>query len=317
MTRLLSQSIRIIVTLFLVFYIVESNPIVIVNAIEVSNYEQVNATHIIDPKTNEVITTIIPQEYHIELDFLDFRNQIKLIVKKIANGTATNSGYNQKMLLDRIDPSTRKIIKGRPKITLDEEELIEKVLEHSLTGGKVYVPLKITESGYDEEDALSLNEVVLASYTTIFNPNRIGRSKNIELSATSINNVIVGSGDIFSFNDTVGPRDIASGYQEAPEFLQGKIVIGIGGGICQTSSTLFNAIDKLGVDILERHRHTRDIGYVPKGRDATVSFGGLDFVFQNTLGIPLLIKTYYGNGFITVQIKTSKEHEYMLKNLEN
>lgn len=288
-----------------------------VYALESGHNNQVNATHIIDPKEGKVITTIIPQPYHIELDLPFFKSQVQLIVKSIAKGSATKSGYTQKMLLDRIDPSTGNIIKGRPKMTLDEEALIEKIMEHSLTGGKVYLPIKITKSGYDEEEASFLSEVVLASYTTLFNPNRIGRSKNIELSASSINNVIVGSGDIFSFNDTVGPRDIAAGYQEAPEFLNGKIVVGIGGGICQTSSTLFNAIDQLGVNILERHRHTRDIGYVPKGRDATVSFGGLDFSFQNTLGIPVLIKSYYGKGFITVQIRTSKENEYMLKNLED
>ncbi|HWL25837.1 MAG TPA: VanW family protein [Ureibacillus sp.] len=273
----------------------------------------VNATHIIDPNNHEVITTIIPQLYHIEMDIMDFREQIQLIVNRIAR----KSRYNRPIVLDRIDPSTGDIIKGRPKVSLDEEKLVEQVLEHSLIGGKVYVPLKVTESGYDKEDVPKLHEVVLATYSTNFNPTRLGRSKNIELSAASINNVIVGSGDIFSFNDTVGPRDVAAGYQEAPEFINGKVVIGIGGGICQTSSTLFNAIDKLGMKIIERHRHTRDIGYVPKGRDATVSFGGLDFVFQNTLGIPVLIKAYYGNGYITVQIKTSKEHEFMLKNLEN
>ncbi len=276
-----------------------------------------NFTHLIDPNTNKVITTIIPQPYHLELDILYFKKQVQWIVQNLANGTSTKSGFNQKMILDRIDPTTGEIIKGRPKVTVAEDELVEEILENSFNGGSIYVPLKVITSGYKEEDAPFLNEIVLASYTTKFNPNNLGRSKNIELSSASINNVIVGSGDIFSFNDIVGPRDIASGYQEAPEFLQGKIVIGIGGGICQTSSTLFNAIDQLDVEILERHRHTRDIGYVPKGRDATVSFGGLDFVFQNTLGIPILIKTYYGNGFITVQITTSKENEYILKNLEN
>ncbi|CAM5224095.1 VanW like protein OS=Ureibacillus acetophenoni OX=614649 GN=SAMN05877842_103157 PE=4 SV=1 [Ureibacillus acetophenoni] len=293
--------------------------IIVNNKIEANAEESnVNAVHIIDPNDNKVITTIIPQPYHIELDLPYFKSQVQLIVKKIANGSATKSGYSQKMILDRIDPATGTIIKGRPKMTLDEDSLIEKIMELSFTGGKVYLPIKISKSGYDENEAVSLGEVVLASYTTRFNPNRIGRSKNIELSATSINNVIVGSGDIFSFNDTVGPRDISAGYQEAPEFLQGKIVVGIGGGICQTSSTLFNAIDQLEVKILERHRHTRDIGYVPKGRDATVSFGGLDFSFQNTLGIPVLIKTYYSKyGSITVQIRTSKENEYMLRNLED
>lgn len=301
-----------LITLLSIFTAISINMFVYAN-----ETNKVNATHIIDPRTNEVVTTIIPQAYHLELDFLYFRKQVQWIVKNLANGSSTKSGYNQKMILDRLDPTTGNIIKGRPSVLLEEEVLIEQILELSMTGGRVYVPLKIKESGYKEEEASSLNEVLLASYTTRFNPTRVGRSKNIELSAASINNVIVGSGDIFSFNEVVGPRDVAAGYQEAPEFLQGKIVIGIGGGICQTSSTLFNAIDQLGMEVIERHRHTRDIGYVPKGRDATVSFGGLDFIFQNTLGIPVLIKSYFGNGVITVQVKTSKENEFILKNLEN
>nr|WP_106778967.1 VanW family protein [Lysinibacillus timonensis] len=312
---LIKTSFRLLRTLILFTFIFNIIPVSYAN--DDVNNGQTNATHIIDPRTNQVITTVIPQPYQIELDFLHYKKQLSWVVQTIAKGSPTVSGFNQTMILDRIDPVTGKILKGRPKVSLEEEKLVEQLLELSFTGGKVYVPVKITESGYNEEDAPFLNEVVLASYSTRFNANRIGRSKNIELSAASINNVIVGSGDIFSFNDMVGPRDIASGYQEAPEFVNGKIVVGIGGGICQTSSTLYNAIDQLGVDILERHRHTRDIGYVPKGRDATVSFGGLDFVFQNTLGIPILIKTYYGNGFITVQIKTSSENEYILKNLEN
>ena len=90
--------------------------------------------------------------------------------------------------------------------------------------------------------------------------------------------------------------------------------MGIGGGICQTSSTLFNAVDQLPIKIIERHHHSMDVGYVPKGRDATVSFGGLDFQFQNTTGIPFLIQAYYRPGAITVEIRTSKEYEELLKN---
>lgn len=130
----------------------------------------------------------------------------------------------------------------------------------------------------------------------------------------AINNVIVGIGDIFSFNTIVGPRDVTNGYQEAPEIIKGKLVMGIGGGICQTSSTLFNAVDRLGVKTIERHRHSKDIGYVPKGRDATVSFGGLDYQFKNTTGVPFVIKTYYHPGSLTVQIRTSQEYAEILRN---
>lgn len=272
---------------------------------------------LIDPNTKEIVETITPRPYELELEFHQFKEEVSQIVKELANGTQTKAGINKSMILDQIDPSNNKIIKGRPMIIVKEDDLVDAILQQSFTGGDVVIPLKVTESGYKKEDVPLLNKVVLASYTTIFNSNRIGRSKNIELSAAAINYTIVGSGDFFSFNNTVGPRDVASGYQEAPEIIQGKIVMGIGGGICQTSSTLFNAVDKLGVEIIERHHHSKDVGYVPKGRDATVSFGGLDFVFQNTIGIPFVIRTYYGPGFITVQITTSKENEYILRNLED
>ena len=91
----------------------------------------------------------------------------------------------------------------------------------------------------------------------------------------------------------VGERTEARGYQPAYEIINKELVMGIGGGICQTSSTLFNAVDQIGIRITERHHHSLNIGYVPTGRDATVSYGTLDFKFQNTSGIPFLIKTNY------------------------
>jgi len=171
----------------------------------------------------------------------------------------------------------------------------------------------VTESGYKPEDVAHLGEVVVASYTTYFNSSVTGRNRNIELSAQAIDNVIVGVGDHFSFNTTVGPSDEAHGYQPAQEAINGKLVMGIGGGICQTSSTLFNAVDQLGVDYVEWHHHSVTVGYVPAGRDATVSYGGKDFRFLNTTGAPFLIKPIYGNGSLTVEIRTSKEYESVLK----
>lgn len=276
--------------------------------------QQAGVVNILDPDTKEIIKQTAPEDFILETNFEQYKKEIEKLVEELAWGVPSKTGYNKLLILDRLDSETGKLIKGRPEITLKEEELVRNILEKSFTGGNVVVPLAIKESGYRAEDIPYFNEVVLASYTTVFNYNKIGRSKNIELSAASINNVIVGSGDYFSFNMTVGPREVATGYQVAPEFLKGKVVTGIGGGICQTSSTLFNAVDQLGVEILERHHHSRDIGYVPKGRDATVSFGGLDFLFRNTTGIPFLIKTYYGKGYITVELRTTKEYEDLLKN---
>ncbi|RHW37677.1 hypothetical protein D1B33_07785 [Lysinibacillus yapensis] len=266
-----------------------------------------NAISIINPFTKKEMDTITPDEFQLETDIVLYTKELEALVHQAAKG------FKIPMILDKIDKNGS-IIEGRPLITADEPALVEKIIEHTFTGGEIELPLKYTGSGYDEKDIPYLNEVVLSSYTTYFNGHHAGRSKNIELSSLAINQVIVGHNDIFSFNLMVGPREVATGYQMAPEIVNGKMVMGIGGGICQTSSTLFNAVDRLGVQILERHHHSKEVGYVPKGRDATVSFGGLDFKFKNTTGIPFIVKTYYQLGSITIQIKTSKEYEQILKN---
>ncbi|KGR74938.1 VanW family protein [Ureibacillus sinduriensis] len=268
---------------------------------------------IIDPFTKEIVKKISPSDYELVADFSRFKNDVEKWVHQFANGTENSGGYLKPMILDKIGDHGE-IIKGRPLIKVDEEGLVEQIIQHSFSGGEIELPLKYIQSDYSEKDIPYLNEVVLASYSTNFKAYKTGRSKNIELSALAIDNVIVGNNDIFSFNSVVGPRDVATGYQMAPEIIKGKMVMGIGGGICQTSSTLFNAVDKLDLNIIERHNHSKDVGYVPKGRDATVSFGGLDFKFQNTLGVPFLVKAYYQPGTITIQIKTSKEYEQILKN---
>lgn len=261
---------------------------------------------LIDSNSNEVIYSFSMAHYHLDVDIELFQQDIQRWMEK------NKQKFYQTMVLDSIDKEGN-IIKGKPMITLDEQSLLERIVSKFFSGGTVDIPLKSIESNYDPEEVPQLHEVTLASYTSFFHNVNSGRSVNIEISAAAIHQVIVGSGDIFSFNTIVGPRDVASGYQEAPEIVYGKVVRGIGGGVCQTSSTLFNAVDQLAVDILERHHHSKDVGYVPKGRDATVAFGGLDFQFQNTTGIPFLIKTYYHPGAITIVITTSKEYADIYK----
>jgi len=267
---------------------------------------------IVDPSTNTVIQSISPNEMGYENNVPSYTKEIEQLAKALARGNGDTAGYDQRMILDRLDDNG-KIIKGSPLIVLKEKELVDRILEASASGGKVVMPLYITESGYYLEDIPYLEETVVASYTTYFKSADVGRNKNIELSAKAIHNVIVGSGDYFSFNTVVGPRDEANGYQPAPEIINKKVVMGIGGGICQTSSTLFNAVDQLPIKFVERHHHSLDVGYVPKGRDATVSYGGLDFRFHNTSDVPFLIKSIYGENLLTVEIRTAKKYVELLK----
>ena len=272
---------------------------------------EIPVVQIIDPQTNEVIEALIPIEMGYKTEDDQYKKALTNWAKAIARGTDTTTGYDKRMTLDKIGENGE-VIKGTHQVILDEAELVEAVLQASEKGGKVELPLYITESGYSPEEVPHLNEVIVATYTTYFNRNVEGRSKNIELSAEAINNIILGVGDHFSFNTTVGPSDEAHGYQPAEEIVNKKIVMGIGGGICQTSSTLFNAIDMLNVSYVELHNHSLQVGYVPEGRDATVSYGGLDFRFTNTTGVPLLITTHTENGALTVEIRTSKANKERL-----
>ncbi len=269
--------------------------------------------NVLEPSTKKLVKTFIPVEMGYGTDNEKYKQELEKWAKELARGTDTTPGYDTRMYPDKIDANGQ-VIKGTPRVILEEAELVTKVLEASVKGGDVFLPLYTSASGYKPEDVPQLSEVVVATYTTKFNRNVTGRNKNIELSALAIDNVILGVGDVFSFNTTVGPSDAAHGYQPAQEIVDGKLVDGIGGGICQTSSTLFNAIDQLGVSYVEWHHHSLPIGYVPAGRDATVSYGGLDFRFENTTGVPLLIKTIYNpNGTLTVEIRTSAAYQSLLK----
>lgn len=268
--------------------------------------------NVIDPNTKAVLKTFSPAEMGFGGEDEKYKAELAQWAKEIARGTDAKQGYDQRMTLDKLGPDG-KIIKGQPEIILEESELVQRIIDSSVSGGDVELPLYVSESGYDTADVPYLGEVVVASYTTRFNSGVAGRTKNIELSAEAINNIILGVGDHFSFNTTVGPSDEAHGYQPAEEAINGKLVMGIGGGICQTSSTLFNAVDKVGVSYVEKHHHSVTVGYVPKGRDATVSYGGKDFRFENTTGIPLLVKANFGNGVLTIEIRTAKKYEGLLK----
>lgn len=143
---------------------------------------------------------------------------------------------------------------------------------------------------------------LLSIYTTQFNPNDQNRSKNISLAAQNINNVLVRPGEIFSFNKNVGERLSENGYKEAPVFIDGKLVLDWGGGVCQVSSTLYNAVLLADMDIEERTSHFHPPSYVPLGQDAAVADNLLDFRFKNTTDHNVFITAEALNKEIVIQI---------------
>lgn len=151
------------------------------------------------------------------------------------------------------------------------------------------------------------SETDLSSFSTkIYTPNDSGRQNNITLSCSKINGTIVKSGETFSFCDTVGKATPEAGYQKADIFdKDGNTIKGYGGGNCQISSTLYNAVLAVSsLTIVERHEHSKEVYYVPLGKDAAVAYGSIDFKFKNDSDYD--IKLYCSNTTNSVDVKIVK-----------
>ena len=145
-------------------------------------------------------------------------------------------------------------------------------------------------------------DTIISQYSTTFNAGDSSRTHNIELAADKINGSLVDAGQTFSFNDIVGERTAEAGYDDAPVIVDGKLVPGIGGGICQVSSTLFNAALLSGMETVERTPHYEPVSYISAGRDATVSWGYLDYKFRNAYNHPIYVLSLISGNTITVYI---------------
>ena len=136
---------------------------------------------------------------------------------------------------------------------------------------------------------------MIASAVTSAASSSSARINNIKLALKSINGTILAPGDEFSFNGTVGQRTAKRGYKKAAAYSSGEVIEEYGGGICQVSTTLFNAAAKSDLEITERHNHSIPVKYVDKGKDATVCWGAQDFRFVNDTEYPVYIIAYLGN----------------------
>ena len=149
----------------------------------------------------------------------------------------------------------------------------------------------------------------LAIYSTRYDGGDENRSINLKIACEKINDKVVLPGEIFSYNKTLGERTTSAGYKNAKVYENGAVVDGIGGGICQISSTLYNAVLRANLEIVERRNHQFVTSYVPEGLDATVAYGITDFKFKNTRKYAIKIKANASNGVATVELDGIKEDE--------
>ena len=224
-------------------------------------------------------------------------------------------------VMDQLDQTIRKepinatlgnygqIIPEQPGIQLNKDTF--KDLFYTFfyqTGSSSFeLPIRRIYPRVDSELLENVKTKLIGQYVTYFNSSNQERSHNIDLATNAINNHVVFPGETFSFNQTVGQRTKEKGYLPAPIIVKGELAEGIGGGICQVSSTLFNAADRSGLEIVKRFSHSKRVPYVPPGRDATVSWYGPDFSFKNQYNQPVLIRAKAHHGMMFVQVYSSED----------
>ena len=184
------------------------------------------------------------------------------------------------------------------------EEKEEYVIELIITKPKITIDQLGSEAFPDQ----------LSTFTTRYDVSDVDRTKNLEIACQKINGKVLLSGETFSYNKALGPRTAAAGYRNGKIYSGGEVVDGIGGGICQISSTLYNAVLLADLEIVERRNHQFVTSYVGAGRDATVVYGSTDFQFKNTREYPIKISASAKNGIATISIYGIKqENEYTFK----
>ena len=219
--------------------------------------------------------------------------------------TAELLTIRQNLLVDPLsaeyDPETKMISESVVGVDIDLEGAIM-LLGVVDSGTAISIDVEYTQPEVTQEflENLLFRDLIGECVTQI--PGTENRLNNIILAAAAVNGLILEPGEEFSFNRTVGQRTTARGYKLAPAFSNGTTVQAVGGGICQVSSTIYSAILDTDIRVTERHPHGLPVAYIPRGRDATVSWGSLDFRFMNNTEYPLRIDAEVDGRTITVHI---------------
>ena len=187
---------------------------------------------------------------------------------------------------------------------IDREALVETILNTDpLSGKTISIPIHDLEPTITQE-MLQSKFVLRGSYTTSFSDSTKNRKYNIRFGAEKINGIILKPGDVFSANDTLGTRTRKNGWKNAGAYESGEVVQQAGGGVCQLSSTLYNAALYADMEIVERRNHSMPVHYVDRGRDATINSVGniIDFKFRNNTSSDVIIMAYTDGNILHMEI---------------
>ncbi len=203
-----------------------------------------------------------------------------------------------------VDGSHVHVVPAQPGVQLDPlastDAILKAALRPKLRVARLVVAEEPAKVSTKQAQAMRIRGLV-SSYTTEYGgiPNRI---HNVQLVAHLVDDKLIAPDATFSFNGTTGERNAAKGFLEAPVIVNGELTTGLGGGVCQVSTTVFNAAFEAGLKITERTNHALYISHYPQGRDATVNYPDTDLKFVNDTGNWLLLRTFVGSSSLTVNL---------------
>jgi vancomycin resistance protein YoaR len=201
-----------------------------------------------------------------------------------------------------VEGSNYRVLPEQPGGELDIDGSIAAISHRMADASQepVTLPTKLSQPHLNEADLKGIDGEV-SHFRTHYSETG-NRAKNIQVACRHINGTVLKPGDIFSYNQVVGPRDTDSGFHMAPVIIKGKLQPGMGGGVCQVSSTLYNAVLLADLKIAHREHHAFPVHYLPAGRDATVAYGDKDFQFQNNTDGVIAIAASGADGQVSMRI---------------
>lgn len=281
---------------------------------------------------NETEVPVTLKELGIRLDFEKVWARLwKEPGQRIASSLKVDSVQAHQALQEKLTQFTRAAVdasytieKDRfvikpavPGRSIQTDAVLEQIRNQSFASLPSQVKISVTEIPAtvttDELKSLAFDGVI-GEYTTRFNVNEQNRSANLMTAASKLDKIVIKPGETFSYNQTLGPRTLETGYKDAYIIINNEYVQGIGGGICQVSSTLYSAAVLANLPIVERYPHAVAISYIPMGQDATVNYPNLDLKFKNDTASLIYIRSEVKSGSLTLRIygkKTDKSVRFV------
>lgn len=246
------------------------------------------------------------ENYRIQLGFSYDFNKVGELVKNISSdinvdGKDASITYDNGKFKVSNDVSGLKVNEEKLK------DLIKKEIEPNSKVDKIDIPVDIVEARIKSETLSKINKKI-STFTTYYKASDVNRTENLRIACSAINGVLLMPGETFSMNKALGPRLAEKGYKEAPVIVENKVIPGLAGGICQVTTTIYNAVLLANLPIVQRSQHGLVVSYTGPGRDATISGNEIDMKFKNSNKYPIYIQSYLNNGGVVVNLFGADEH---------